>query len=236
GWRELPQLVRRSDERREGAVMARHAALDAEQLERECRLAWIHRVVAADREDGDVRLVQPGDELHVAEDARVAGEVDPGAVHPDDDAARLSHVLEVVVRGRVVRVREREGHTVDVDRAALVRVADVLELVLDLQPVGELDGRDDGRAVLLRVLRALRVAVQERVDVDALAARRVDAKGRMSEPGECRVSHGPRLTMRSGTRSRSPANLHRGASGAAANLLGWAPACSPPASRSAPCS
>src|SRR5581483_6916294 len=226
GWRELPQLVRRSDERREGAVMARHAALDAEQLERECRLAWIHRVVAADREDGDVRLVQPGDELHVAEDARVAGEVDPGAVHPDDDAARLSHVLEVVVRGRVVRVREREGHTVDVDRAALVRVADVLELVLDLQPVGELDGRDDGRAVLLRdldgvaemvavrvrerddvgalwfllVLRALRVAVQERVDVDALAARRVDAEGRMPEPGECRVSHGPTLTTRSGTR------------------------------------
>ena len=39
---------------------------------------------------------------------------------------------------------------------------------------------------LLLGLRALRVAVQERVDVDALAARGVDAERRVPEPGECR--------------------------------------------------
>ena len=42
-------------------------------------------------------------------------------------------------------------------------------------------------------VRALRVPVQERVDVDALAARGVDAEGRMPEPGECR-SHDGNLT------------------------------------------
>ena len=96
-----------------------------------------------------------------------------------------------------MRVRERELDSGRLDGAALVRVEDVLETLLALQPVGHLDRRDDGAAVLLRELdgvaemvavavgerdhvdplglelrlRALRVPVQEGVDVDALPAR-----------------------------------------------------------------
>src|SRR6476619_5471153 len=39
-------------------------------------------------------------------------------------------------------------------------------------------------------LGAFRVAVQERVDIDALTARRVDTKGGMPEPGESRSHDG----------------------------------------------
>ena len=59
------------------------------------------------------------------------------------------------------------------------RVADVVAVA-----VREED-RVDPLGLLLRV-GALRVPVQERIDVDALAARGVDAEGRMPEPGECR--------------------------------------------------
>src|SRR5207302_3146 len=77
-----------------------------------------------------------------------------------------------VVRGRVMRVRQGERDPVDVDGAALVRVADVLQLVLDLQPVGELNRGDDGGAVLLReldgVAEMVAVCMREGDDVDAL--------------------------------------------------------------------
>jgi hypothetical protein len=47
--------------------------------------------VVADRQDGDVGLVDAPDQLHVAEDARVAGEVDLRPVlERHDDAARLA--------------------------------------------------------------------------------------------------------------------------------------------------
>ena len=83
------------------------------------------------------------------------------------------------------------------------------------EPAGELDERDDCCAVLLRevdgvadvvavavrdrddvgalggllALGTLRIAVQERVDVDALAAGRVEPEGRVAEPGQRRVCH-----------------------------------------------
>jgi hypothetical protein len=76
--------------------VARDAALRAEQLERDGSLARTHRVVVADREDGEVGLVQAADEGHVAEDARVAGEVDALSLGAHDDAAGLAHVRAVV--------------------------------------------------------------------------------------------------------------------------------------------
>ena len=89
--RELLELVRRSGEDRERPPVAGHAALRAEQLDRDGGLARAHRVVVADRQDRDVGLVDAADQLHVAEDARVAGEVERLAVLGlDDDARRLA--------------------------------------------------------------------------------------------------------------------------------------------------
>ena len=115
----------------------------------------------------------------------------------------------------MVRVRERELDSGGLDRPALVRVEDVLDALLALEPVGHLDRRDDGAAVLLRQLDgvaevvavavrerdhvdplglqlglgALRVPVQEGVDVDALPARRIEAEGGVTEPGQGRFGH-----------------------------------------------
>src|SRR5205085_1001689 len=105
---------------------------------------------------------------------------------------------------------ERELDAVDGDGAALVRVVRLLDALLP-EPAGEFDGRDDVARVLLRkvdgvadvvavpvreaddvdalglllVLGALRIPVQERVDVHAFSAGRFDAKRRMAQPGEC---------------------------------------------------
>jgi hypothetical protein len=99
----------------------------------------------------------------------------------------------------VLRVHERDLDPVHVDGAALVRVVGTVGLgnANHREVVAKLDRRDDGALELLRqlervadvvvvpvgdedrvdalrlllVLRALRVAVEERIDVDALAAR-----------------------------------------------------------------
>ena len=197
--------------------MARHAARDAEQLERDGGLARAHRVVVADRQDRDVGLVDAADQLHVPEHARVPGEIDGRAVRRlEHDARRLAGVGPVGRGARVERVRERELRAVDVDRAALVRSLQ-LRLVDTLlaEPAAQLDERDDLAVVLLgqgdRVsdmiavpvrdrdhvdalrrllaLRALGVSVQERVDVDALAVRRIHAEGSVAEPRERRLRH-----------------------------------------------
>jgi hypothetical protein len=83
------------------------------------------------------------------------------------------------------------------------------------EPAGELEEGDDGGAVLLRdrdrvadmvavavrdrdhvgalglqlVLGALRVAVQEGVDIDAFAARGIEPEARVTEPRQRRVCH-----------------------------------------------
>src|SRR5204862_5740579 len=88
---ELPELVRASVEERERPVVARHAASDAGQLERDRRLLRPPREVVADREDGDVRLVDPPDQLHIREDARIPSEVERRPVlEADDDSARFA--------------------------------------------------------------------------------------------------------------------------------------------------
>src|SRR5262249_47863674 len=153
--------------------VAGDAALRAEQLEGYRGSPGIHGVVAAYREDRDVRLVEPANELHVTEDAGVAGEVELRPVLDlDDDAARLPHVVPVGVRARMVCIREGELDPGSLDGAPLVRIEDVLDTLLALQPPGELDRSDHRAAVLLRqsdgVAEMVAVAVGERDHVDSL--------------------------------------------------------------------
>jgi hypothetical protein len=111
----------------------------------------------------------------------------------------------------VIRVGDRDLDSICVDRAALARIRALPALdALLLEPPAQLGGRDHAGLELLeerdRVadvvlvcvreqdevdafrlqfgLRTLRVPVQERIDVDALAARRVDPESGMSKPGE----------------------------------------------------
>ena len=72
---------------------------DAEQLERDRGLLRAHRVVVADREHRELRLVDPRDQGHVAEDVRVACEVQREAIlERDDEAAGLAGVRPVARR------------------------------------------------------------------------------------------------------------------------------------------
>ena len=184
--------------------MRGHAAADAEQLERHGGLAWAHREVVADRQDRDVRLVDAPDQLHVAEDARVAREVELRPVLDlDHEACRLAEIGAVVRARRMLRVGERDLDSVGLHCAALVRrVRDVLGEPLPGKPVSDLDDRDDVGIVLLREVegaahmvgvtmcdsdqvdplglllsvRALRV-LEPGVDIDALSAWCVEAEG-----------------------------------------------------------
>ena len=61
---------------------------------------------------------------------------------------------------------------------------------------------------LLRLGR-LRVALQERVDVDALAAVRVETERRVSEPGECRHDSGDDIEGPSGPRAKLSGGMRR---------------------------
>ena len=66
---------------------------DAEELDREGRLARGHRVVARRSAGWPGRPVQLADQAHVAEDVRVAGEVDAAAgLQLDDEARRLAEI------------------------------------------------------------------------------------------------------------------------------------------------
>ena len=82
------QLVGRAGQRRERAVVHRHHLAHAEQLARLRRRRRIHRVVIADRQERDLRRVELADQPHVAEERRVAGEVDRAAVFQADHEAR----------------------------------------------------------------------------------------------------------------------------------------------------
>src|SRR5712691_620396 len=239
--RELLQLVGGAGQQAERAPVAGDDALHVEQLDGDGSFLRAHRVMVADRDHRDVRLVDAADQLHVAEHAGVAGEVDLLVVlGRDDDARRLAGVRAVRRRAGVERIRERELHAVHVDGAALVRCLQLaLVDALLAEPACELDECDDRRTVLLRevdgvadvvavavgdrdhvdalrrllVRRALRVAGQERVDVDALPAGGVEPEGCMSEPGQRRVCHRSPLA---GRRERNVG----GPSYAGANLLG----------------
>jgi hypothetical protein len=214
---ELLELFDRSREDGEGAEVARHAALGADQLECDGCFARSHGVVIADRDDRDVGFVDAADQLHVAEHAGVSGEIERRAVGGlQHDSRRLAGVGAVRRGARMERVRQRDLHAIDVDRAALVRSVHIrFGNTLLPEPAAELDERDDLAVVLFReadgvsdvvavpmrerddvdalrrllALGALRIPVQERVDVDALAVRGIHAEGRVAEPRQCGVRH-----------------------------------------------
>src|SRR5581483_5365524 len=235
-----PELVRGAAQDRERAEVARHDARVAEQLDGHGGLARPHREVVADRQDRVVGLPEPADQRHVAEHARVAGEVDGLALlEADHEAAGFAQVLALVRARRVEGVDEAVGHAVDLDAAALVeavRVADGEALPrepgLDLDLADELRGgealheldrvadvvrmavRDADRVDPLGragVVRRLRVSGQEGVDVDPAAPVALDQERGVPEPGE--GCHRPPFVA-------SPASRERieGSSGAGAKL------------------
>ena len=93
-----------------------------------------HREVAADGQEGDVGPMQLADELHVAEDVRVAGEVDPPPIlQLDDEADWLADVGRAAgrgvaehVTGGVVRVDHGHADAAGVEGAALVHAGDLI--------------------------------------------------------------------------------------------------------------
>ena len=158
--------------------------------------------------------METGDQGHVAEHARVSGEVDRAAsLEADDDPARLAQVLALVRAGGVKCVHEREVDAAELPRSALVqageRVVDLRALVhepgleLDLghdvhagERLGERDRVADVIAVtvgdrdhvdvrgLPELVGCRRVAREPRVDVDLLALVALEQKRRVPEPGE----------------------------------------------------
>ena len=81
--------------------MARDDRGRPDESGREGRVVAVHRVVAADRKDRDVDRMAPRDQLHVAEEAGVAGVVDRLAADRDDEPCSLAD------RGAVVRAERR---------------------------------------------------------------------------------------------------------------------------------
>jgi hypothetical protein len=181
--------------------------------------------VPADRKDGYIRTVDPPDQLHVAEDASVARDIDRRPVLERDHVARgFADVGAVLAARGVLGIRHREPGPVGVDRAAFVHgTGHVFLDPLSGQPAAELDHRDHTGRELLRELDGLAhmvvVAVREcdhvntfrlvlpvgalrvaepRVDVDSLAARCVEAKARVAEPGHGHVRHPSSLVAETG--------------------------------------
>ena len=171
--------------------MAREAALRPQKLERDGRFPWVHREMAADGEDGQVGLVDPADQLHVPEDARVSGEVDLLAIlELEDEAGRFAQGEHTVLphAARVARVRHGDLDAGHLDRAALVRCfAVVLGKPLRGKPVADLDHGDHRTSELLRQLDRLSemvaVGVSERDQVDAFGLLLRLRAFRVLEPG-----------------------------------------------------
>ena len=212
GGRQLGEAIGGAGEQRERSPVTGDTARVAEQLERQRGLLRPHREVIADRQHGHARLVEPCDQRHVAEDARVAGEVDGVAVEAEHRACRLAGIRAVGCGGRVEGVRQRHAYVADRHRATLVERDDrVLGDAVLGEPVRELDHpehlaaelllqaddvacvvavpmRDDDRIGALRLFLSVRArrSAQPRIDVEPLPAVRVDPERRMPEPRQCR--------------------------------------------------
>ena len=194
--------------------MARDHALRSDELGGDRGLSRAHREMVPDRQHRDLGGIDAPDQRHVAEDVRVAREVDRREIGCfDDEAAGLPGVGALVRRG-VVGMRERDVRPEQVDAAPLVdRLrhvrADLLaekpsELDLGDHGAGERAGQADGvtdvvgmpvrkedRVEAIRLELgdgAGRVSCQERVDIDPGPGGKVEAERRVSEPGD-RWSH-----------------------------------------------
>src|SRR2546427_2502205 len=141
--RRLPErrdvFLRSALEDRERAVVHRDDELRLEPLLRGVgRVLWVHHEVAADRHQDEVGLVVVGDQLHVAEEARVAHVVDLESVlHLDDEAGWLAaRACRRLLRRRIGRRQLGRGlgaHLVDLDlrteRLHLATLADAHALL-----------------------------------------------------------------------------------------------------------
>src|SRR6185312_3611228 len=96
---------------------------------------------AADRQQQDVDRVAFGDQLHVGEEAGVAGVVDRLAADVDQHPRRVADHGAVGQRVGVPGGHELDPAPVEADGAAEVRVADVLHPLL-AEPAGQLDQAD----------------------------------------------------------------------------------------------
>ena len=178
----------------------------------------IHGVVAADRQDRDVGRVEAADDgLHVAEHARVAGEVE---LRPVLDRRRRCRTARPCTRASLFELEWCAFVSVNLTPAASTvpplfgsrtfstpclpcSQSAISTGAMTVQPcffasstvsprwspwpcVSAITSIRSGSQLRLR---ALRVPVQEGVDVDALPVGRVEAEGRVAEPGQGRFGH-----------------------------------------------
>src|SRR5260221_12727553 len=111
----------------------------------------VHRVVAADRQRGDIGVTALPYQFHVAEGAGVAGVVDGRLAELDQEARRRSYRNAVLgTEGILFRAGDRVGvpggdegdvAPVELDGTAEIGVADLLD-ALPFEPLGQLDDRD----------------------------------------------------------------------------------------------
>ena len=192
-------------DRREGVVVHRDHRRGADQLGRDDGVVAVHRVVAADRQQGDVDRRALGDQLHVAEQAGVAGVVDgrpadvdhqPGGL-ADRDAVlgaerRLRRSPGSCSCGRPARASPSPSRTRPCRRGWGRETSSTPR---SLEPVGDLDDRH-------AVARPVRLATGDRVgDVVGVA---VGDEDRGSAPPRRRSRPRPGCSA-SGTGRPAPA-------------------------------
>jgi hypothetical protein len=174
------------------------------------RVGRAHGEVIADRQDGDVDPLV-ADQAHVAEERRVAGEIEGAAAEADDHPGRNADadLLLAVPIGRGVPGRnDFHRATAEGGRAAMIEPDDVGR-ALRLQPAADLDGADQLRVVRLRqgdrvtdVIvvamgeqdsvgfdvgdgdRRLRIAGDERIEGHDVAIAILQQKRRMADVGQ----------------------------------------------------
>ena len=147
-------------DRREGVVVHRDHRPGADELGRDHGVVAIHRVVAADRQQRDVDRVALGDQLHVAEQAGVAGVVDGDAADVDQQARRRCRVtipcsalkgdssepaIVFVCQAGTSLIQPQSNSTVPPRLGSLTAVD-----ALAFEPLGDLDDRDAVGAGALR--------------------------------------------------------------------------------------
>src|SRR6516225_2454471 len=112
-----------------GSVVTGNAPLRPEQLQCDDRSPRVHGEVSTDRQNGDVRFVHSPEQLHVAEDASVAGEIELEPVlQLDHVAARRATVAAIGRAARVPGVCQRDLDPFDDDRPTLVGAQTIVPL------------------------------------------------------------------------------------------------------------